>query len=135
MSTTSAKPDDANATAAAADAIPRDDFGDQLARARKARRLSRAQVAEAIGTSAPVIGRYERGEVTPSVDAAARLADVLGVTLDYLTGRASAAAASDDAALRRLEAISQLPTERRTELFNVLDAYLRDFHTAKAYAA
>lgn len=118
-----------------APAIPTDTFGDQLNRARKARGLSRAAVAEAVGSSAPVIGRYERAEVTPSVDVAARLADALGVSLDYLTGRGSPAAHADDAALRRLEAIAQLPTERRRELFNVLDAYLRDFHTAKAYAA
>ena len=110
-------------------------FGDNVARARKARGLSRAELADKLGSSAPVMGRYERGEMTPSVEIAAKLADALGVSLDYLTGRTSAAATADDEALRRLEAITQLPPDRRRELFNVLDAYLRDFHTAKAYAA
>ncbi|WP_443947604.1 helix-turn-helix domain-containing protein [Pedobacter sp. AW1-32] len=35
---------------------------------------------------APVIRRYERGEVKPSIRMAARMADGLGVSLDYLTG-------------------------------------------------
>ena len=121
-------------TVAPATSIALAAFGDNVTRARKARSLSRAELADKIGSSAPVVGRYERAEMTPSVEIAAKLADALGVSLDYLTGRTSAAATADDEALRRLEAIAQLPTERRRELFNVVDAYLRDFHTAKAYA-
>ena len=80
-----------------------------------------------------MIGRYERGEGTPSVEAATRLADALGASLDYLTGRASAATTADVEGLRRVESIAELPPERRRELFNVVDAYLRDFRTARAY--
>ena len=40
-------------------------FGDNVNRARKARSLSRAEVAKQLGSSAPVIGRYERGEMSP----------------------------------------------------------------------
>lgn len=110
-------------------------FGERLAQARKASQLTRSALAELVGSSAPVIGRYERAEVVPSVQVAARLADALALSLDYLTGRASAEAAADADALRRLEALAELPRERRRELFGVVDAYLRDFHTAKAYAA
>lgn len=31
-----------------------------------------------------IIGRYERGEITPSIGMAQKLADAFGVTLDYL---------------------------------------------------
>lgn len=110
-------------------------FGERIAKGRKARQLTRTALAELIGSSAPVIGRYERAEMTPSVQIAARLADALGLSLDYLTGRASEAAFADADSVRRLEALAELPQERRREMFGVLDAYLRDFHTAKAYAA
>jgi hypothetical protein len=35
--------------------------------------------------------------------------------------------------LERLEDISKLPTAKQTELFNVMDAYLRDYKAKKAY--
>ena len=36
--------------------------------------------------------------------------------------------------VERLEDIASLPQTKRLELFNVLDAYIRDFKTSKAYA-
>ena len=79
----------------------------------------------------------QAGWATGKVRVAGRLGEGGGISLGggCFVGGGAIAAGSDDAALRRLEAIAQLPTERGTELFNVLDAYLRDFHTAKAYAA
>lgn len=37
-----------------------------------------------MGTSGDIIGRYERDEVTPSVEVAAKMVEALGVKLDYL---------------------------------------------------
>jgi transcriptional regulator with XRE-family HTH domain len=34
-----------------------------------------------------VLGRYERNEVYPSIDIARKIADILDVSLDYLTGK------------------------------------------------
>ena len=59
-------------------------FGEKLREAREAAELSQKDLANKIGTSAPIIGRYERNERTPSVDIAKRLAEALGVSLDYL---------------------------------------------------
>ena len=33
----------------------------------------------------------------------------------------------------RLEDISKLPTAKQNELFNLMDAYQRDYRTSKAY--
>lgn len=33
----------------------------------------------------------------------------------------------------RLEDIAKLPNPKQTELFNVMDAYLRDYRTGKTY--
>lgn len=44
-------------------------------------------VADAIGTTAQSLGRYEKGERIPDIFIASRLADYFGVSCDYLLGR------------------------------------------------
>ena len=39
-----------------------------------------------LGTKGPAIGRYERDEMKPSIEAAAKMAQILNVSLDWLTG-------------------------------------------------
>ena len=66
-------------------------------------------MAKKIGTSGPIIGRYERGEMTPSVEVAKKLADTFDVTLDYLvddTGKATEI--KDKAMLQRIMDIQAL---------------------------
>jgi transcriptional regulator with XRE-family HTH domain len=48
---------------------------------------TQAEVAEAAKCSREAVSRIERGLMTPSVDLLCRLADALGVSLDYLTER------------------------------------------------
>jgi len=61
-------------------------FGERLTIVRKKKKISQDELAKAIGVHAPVIGRYERDEVKPSIEVAAKIAQSLGVSLDYLTG-------------------------------------------------
>ena len=91
-------------------------------------------MAKLIGTSGPIIGRYERGDRMPSIEIATKIADALEVSLDFLFGKSSMTI-KDKSMLDRLEDIAALPQPKRAELFNVLDAYIRDFKTSKAYAA
>lgn len=93
-------------------------------------------MAKKIGTSGPIVGRYERGEMTPSVEVAKKLADTFDVTLDYLvddTGRA--AEIKDKAMLRRIMEIQALDTEDQKTIVHVLDSLLRDAKAKKAYAS
>ena len=68
----------------------------------------------------------------PSVEIATKIADALDVSLDFLVGKSSLLV-KDTIMLDRIEDIAKLPTPKQTELFNVIDAYLRDFKTSKAY--
>lgn len=46
--------------------------------------LTQAEVATAIGVSSVVYSRYETGSRQPSVDVLVQMADIFGVTVDYL---------------------------------------------------
>ena len=61
-------------------------FGKRLTEVRKNKNLSQEDLAKHLGTKSPVIGRYERDEMKPSIDTANKLAEYLEVSLDYLTG-------------------------------------------------
>ena len=54
---------------------------------RNNRKLKQKQVADALGCSAVVYSRYETGDREPSIETLLRLADVFGVTVDYMLGR------------------------------------------------
>ena len=56
----------------------------QIQAFRKARGWSQPDLANKIGAHHTMVGRYERGEMTPAVDIVAKLAEVFGVTLDHL---------------------------------------------------
>ena len=61
-------------------------IGDKIAALRKSKKISQAGLAGQAGVSREIIGRYERNEVSPSVDVAKKIADALEVSLDYLAG-------------------------------------------------
>lgn len=107
-------------------------FGSNMMLIRKQKKLSQSALGKLIGTSGDVIGRYERGDISPSVDVVVKIADVLEVSVDYLIGKTSLAL--DKEALKRLEDISKLKDENKNFIFNLIDMALRDIKTKKAYA-
>ncbi len=111
-------------------------IGDKIQTLRKQHGWSQQQLAKKIGTSGPIVGRYERGEMTPSVDVAKKLADTFDVTLDFLvddTGRT--AEIKDKAMLQRIMEIQALDTEDQKTIVHVLDSLLRDAKAKKAYVS
>ena len=53
------------------------------------RRLLQKKLAEKIGTSGPIVGRYERGDMMPTIEIKSRIAGTLEVSLDFLVGNSS----------------------------------------------
>jgi transcriptional regulator with XRE-family HTH domain len=49
--------------------------------------MSQDDLAKVLGTKGPAIGRYERDEMKPSIEAASKMAQPLDVSLDWLTGQ------------------------------------------------
>jgi len=108
-------------------------FGERLAQVRKKKKISQEELAKAIGVHAPVIGRYERGEVKPSIEVATKMAEVLKVSLDYLVGFADYEL--DHSLTQKILDIQTLNEEDRTGIIRTLDALLRDAKARKAYAS
>jgi transcriptional regulator with XRE-family HTH domain len=107
-------------------------LGDNMMLLRKKKDLSQAELGKLIGTSGDVIGRYERGDISPSIEVVSKIADALEVSVDYLIGKTKMALDAD--ALRRLEDIASLSDENKKFVLNMIDMALRDFKTKKAYA-
>lgn len=80
-----------------------------------------------------MIGRYERGDITPSIDVVSKIADALEVSVDYLIGKTNLLL--DKEAIDRLVKISELNDENKSFILNMIDMALRDFKTKKAYAS
>ncbi len=97
-------------------------FGDMLAELRKKKKMSQDDLAKQIGVHAPVIGRYERSEVKPSIEVAVKIADALDVSLDYLVGNTDLML--DKNTVSRIQNIQKLSEEDKGHLFALMDAFL-----------
>jgi uncharacterized protein YjbI with pentapeptide repeats len=60
-------------------------IGDKIAEARKKINISQAQLAERLFISSQAVGKWERGESMPDIITFNRLAEILGVDLNYFS--------------------------------------------------
>lgn len=108
-------------------------FGEHITALRKRKGLSQADLGKIVGTSGDIIGKYERDDVKPSVEVAVKIADALDVSLDFLVGKTSVEI--DTTTLKRLQEIQKLGDQDKTHVFEMIDAFLRDRKTKKAYSS
>ena len=107
-------------------------FGKNLLLLRKQRKLSQAALGTLIDISGDMLGRYERSNVTPSIEVVAKMADVLGVSIDYVMGKSSFL--YDKKIVQRMEAIATLTKANKAFVFQLIDMTLRDIAAQEAYA-
>lgn len=70
-------------------------------------------------------GRYERGDIVPSVDIEAKIAKALDVSLNYLSEITDVEL--DRVVLNRIQDMASLPEADRSQVFKVIDALIRDY--------
>ena len=107
-------------------------FPKRLNEIRTEKKLTREKLGKLIGTSGAIIGMYERGERTPSVDVARRIANTLEVSLDFLVGNTDLRL--DTEVLEKIQEIQQLPQDDRSHLFYLVDNVLQNVRTRRAFA-
>lgn len=109
-------------------------IGDRIAQLRKQHNWSQTELAQKIAASREAIGKYERNEALPSVETAKKIADAFNVTVDHLVDE-TARPTFDKLTVRRLLEIETLAPEDRSHLMALMDAFLRDAKTKKAYTS
>lgn len=103
-----------------------DTFGKRLTECRKAKNLSQKELAEVFVTSHTTIGKYERDEMVPSIDAAKKLAKILDTSVGYLLGENDEANLfKDPKMLQRFQDISVLPDNEKTALLTTVDHFIK----------
>lgn len=108
-------------------------FGEHVVMQRKQLKMSQDELAKKVGTSAPIIGRYERNEIKPSIEMAKKIADELGVTVDYLIGGSSKMVV-DKKMMKRIEDIEALPGDDKEKVYYLIDMAITYNKTKKAFA-
>lgn len=97
-------------------------FGERITYARKQKKMTQNDLGKAVGTSGDIIGKYERNEIKPSIDTAAKIADSLGVTIDYLV-KEGEYQNIDNETLKRMKELEKLSKEDKAHVFAMLDAF------------
>ncbi|QMU63058.1 MAG: helix-turn-helix domain-containing protein [Flavobacteriaceae bacterium] len=98
------------------------DFGSVVVELRKKQGISQTDLASRLGIHKNVLGRYERNEVFPSIEIARKIADILDVSLDYLTGKADVQ--MDKNTRKRILEVSKFEEIDREHIFSVIDAFI-----------
>lgn len=110
-------------------------FAKRLIGLRKERGWSQPELGKKIGTSGAIIGRYERGEMLPSIEVARKLAEALGATVDFLINENGLSSALQDRVmLERWDALNALPQAERNWILVVVDALIRDVKSRQTYS-
>ena len=105
-------------------------FGQRLAAARKAKRLSQEQLAKLLGTTRTAVDYYERRAINPSIDLIRRCADALGMAATDFIGEDGGEAAPRKRGPKsevelRMEIVGTLPRAKQRKILEVVDALLQ----------
>ena len=106
-------------------------FGEKIIQVRKEKSISQNDLAKKLGIHANVLGRYERGETTPSIDVALQIAEALGVSLDFLAGKTDLQIDQD--ITNTILTIQKLPETDREGIMFALNGLIRDAKARNAY--
>jgi transcriptional regulator with XRE-family HTH domain len=107
-------------------------FGSKLKKLRRERGWSQDQLAQEVGIHGRHVGKYEIGASMPHADTLIKIADVLGVTVDYLlreeadlqVTRRNLPLRNQDL-LKKFEAVELMPQEDQQVIASLIDAYIK----------
>ncbi len=109
-------------------------FGKKISMLRKEKGWSQTELAKKHNTSVSVISRYERDEMTPSIEAAKKLADLLNSTVGYLLGETDESNLfKDPDMLRRFNDIKSFAENEKEQILFTLDAMIHEIKNRRTY--
>ncbi len=107
--------------------------GKIISELRKEKNWSQTDLANKSSVSREMIGKYERDEAVPSIEAAKKIADAFEVSLDRLVGEGTNVK-FDKKTLKRFHDLEILEDDKKRTLFDLIDTYIRDAKVRRAYA-
>ncbi len=103
-------------------------FGKRLTAAREAKSLTKDKLGKVIGVHHSQIGRYEKGDASPSAEVLKKMANALNVSTDYLMNGSTADLAAeniqDKTLINQFNRISELSEDNKTVVSKLIDAFL-----------
>ncbi|MFZ6024000.1 MAG: helix-turn-helix domain-containing protein [Bacteroidota bacterium] len=106
-------------------------FSIRLKQLRLEKGYSQKQIADKVGLHSIHYGRYERGDSLPAAETLTKLADALGVSVDYLLEGESKDAAvanfEDKDLLRIFSELEKLPAEKKDAVKMIVETLVRDY--------
>lgn len=112
-----------------------EEIGQRIARLRKERGITQAQLANKLGVSQGNISDYERGAVRLSIQLVVEIARLFGISTDELLGVRPPPAHSgvkDQRILKRLILIDRLPKRDKDALLKTINAFLNTYSRSTA---
>ncbi len=89
-------------------------LGNRIREERQKLKLTQEKLAESVGISDSYIGQIERGERSLTLDTLVRIANSLGVTIDFLLQ--DSISAGDDLIVRQLSLLLNGRTEKQKQM-------------------
>jgi transcriptional regulator with XRE-family HTH domain len=97
-------------------------IGSRITELRKKNDLTRESLGKSVGTSGAVVGRYERNEITPSVEIANKIASALNVSLDYLVGNTDLEL--NQSLMNRIKEVANMSEKDKDYVYTLIDAFI-----------
>jgi transcriptional regulator with XRE-family HTH domain len=108
--------------------ISKSAFGKRLTAAREAKALTKEKLGKVVDVHHSQIGRYEKGEASPSAEVLKKMANALNVSTDYLMNGSTADLAAeniqDKTLINQFNRISELSEDNKTVVSKLIDAFL-----------
>lgn len=108
-------------------------IGSKISILRKSKKWSQIELANNLNASREIIGKYERNENLPSIEMVAKMAKIFAVSIDFLIGDGENPSL-DKKMVERITDIQKMDPETQNVLFNVIDTYIQNFKTKKAFS-
>jgi uncharacterized protein YjbI with pentapeptide repeats len=90
-------------------------IGNKIAEARKKKNISQAQLAQRLSISSQAVGKWERGESMPDIITFNRIAEILGVDLNYFSENYQSAATESEIVEPALKQPEDLPAGKNPD--------------------
>ncbi len=106
-------------------------LGERIKIVRIQKKINQQELAKDANVHQKNISKYETNGVIPSAMTLKSIANVLGVSTDYLLGNKSDKDIKDNILFRYFMEIDKMPDDSKKALMTVIEAYIKNYNAGK----